>query len=160
MTNKNNNMNNQEKEMEVENTANYDIVSVINELAEQEELFSIGEVEYSKIEAAQEALGVVFAKDFVEYVQKFGAIEIGFIELCGVTENKDDSVVERTQEMRSCYANFPKDCYMIEDIGMEGAVHVQFPDGKVYQYWDDDEEELMFVANSLGEYLQKMLEEE
>lgn len=138
----------------------YDIVEVITKLAESDEMYSLGEVERSEIEAAESALEVKFASDFVEYVQKYGAISIGATELCGVTDDPNCSVVERTKEMREYYANFPKDCYMVEDTGMEGAVHVQFSNGEIYQYWDDDEDELMFVANNLSEFLQKMLNDE
>ena len=36
---------------------------------------------------------------------------------------------------------------------MEGAVMVQKSDDKVYQYWHWAEEELLFFADSIGEYL-------
>ncbi|MBR4714259.1 MAG: SMI1/KNR4 family protein [Paludibacteraceae bacterium] len=128
------------------------IIDVINSLGENDELYSVGEVDPSKIVEAAETLGVKFAKDFVEYTQKFGSISVGSMELCGIDDEWNCSTVDQTQEMRELYPNFPKDCYVIENLGIDDAVAVQKSDGKVYQF-AEGYEELEFLADSLGEYL-------
>lgn len=128
------------------------IIDVINSLGENDELFSVGEVDASEIAKAEKTLGVKFAEDFVEYTQKFGSISVGSMELCGIDDEWNCSTVEQTKEMRKLYSNFPKDCYVVENLGIDDAVAVQKSDGKVYQF-AEGYDELEFLANSLGEYL-------
>ena len=113
--------------------------------------FSKGEVESSKIAQAEESLGVNFSKDFWKYTQKFGYIEVDGMELCGVVDSRHVSTVIRTQNMRELFSDFPMDCYVIESVGIDNAVMVQKPDGKIYQFLH--EHDLLFAANSLSEYL-------
>ena len=129
-----------------------DIIEVINLLAnESDDFFAKGEVESSKIAQAEETLGVHFSKDFWEYTQKFGYIEADGMELCGVVDSRHVSTVIRTQYMRDNFSDFPKDCYVIESVGIDNAVIMQKSDGKVYQFLHNHK--LMLFANSLNEYL-------
>ena len=128
------------------------IIDVINSLGETDELFSVGEVDPSEIVKAAKTLGVKFARDFVEYTRKFGSISVGNMELCGIDDEWNCSTVEQTQEMRKLYPNFPKDCYVIENLGIDDAVAVQKSNGKVYQF-AEGYEELELLADSLSEYL-------
>mgnify|MGYP003482438316 CR=1 FL=1 len=130
---------------------NHNIIDVINLLGESDELLSIGEMEYSKIVQASEKIGVVFAKDFVAYVQRFVSISVGSIELCGIDEDPECSTVDRTLEMRDLFSDFPMDCYVIESVGIDNAVMVQKSDGKIYQFLHGHD--LLFAADSLSEYL-------
>ena len=130
---------------------NHNIIDVINSLGETNKLYFVGEVDLSEIAQAAEALNVEFAKDFVEYTHKFGAISVAGIELCGVVNSQNLSTVVRTQEMRELFSDFPMDCYVIESVGIDNAVMVQKPDGKIYQFLH--EHDLLFAANSLCEYL-------
>ncbi|MCQ2195237.1 MAG: SMI1/KNR4 family protein [Paludibacteraceae bacterium] len=127
------------------------IIEVIKSLGEVDKLYSVGEVDLDEIEQAAETLEVEFAKDFVEYVQKYGSISVGSIELCGIDEDEDCSTVDRTQCMREDFPDFPMDCYVIESVGIDNAVMVQKADGKIYQFLPGHE--LMFAADSLSEYL-------
>ncbi len=74
---------------------------------------------------------VEFADDFAEYVQKFGSISVGSIELCGIDEDPDCSTIDKTEEMRDQFSDFPMDCYVIESVGIDDAVMVQKTDGKI-----------------------------
>ena len=131
---------------------NQNILDVINSLAnESDDFFSKGEVGSSKIAQAEESLGVSFSKDFWEYTQKFGYIEVDGMELCGVVDSRHVSTVIRTQNMRDLFSDFPMDCYVIESVGIDNAVMVQKSDGKIYQFLHGHE--LLFAADSLSEYL-------
>ncbi|MBR5375526.1 MAG: SMI1/KNR4 family protein [Paludibacteraceae bacterium] len=131
---------------------NQNIIDAINSLGESDELLSIGEIEYPKIAQASEKLGVDFAKEFIEYTHKFGAISVGGMEICGIIDDAPYiSTVDRTQEMRELFSDFPMDCYVIESVGIDNAVMVQKPDGKIYQFLHGHE--LLFAADSLSEYL-------
>ena len=114
---------------------NYNIIDVINSLADKsDDFFSKGEVDSSKIAQSEESLGVNFSKDFWKYTQKFGYIEVDGMELCGVVDSRHVSTVIRTQNMRELFSDFPMDCYVIESVGIDNAVMVQKPDGKIYQF--------------------------
>ncbi len=130
---------------------NQNILDVINSLGETNKLYFVGEVDLSEIAQAAEALNVEFAKDFVEYTQKFGSISVGSIELCGIDEDPECSTVDRTLDMREMFSDFPMDCYVIESVGIDNAVMVQKSDGKIYQFLHGHE--LLFAADSLSEYL-------
>ena len=130
---------------------NQNILDVINSLGETNKLYFVGEVDLSEIAQAAETLNVEFAKDFVEYVQRFGAISVGSIELCGIDEDPECSTVDRTLEMRDLFSDFPMDCYVIESVGIDNAVMVQKSDGKIYQFLYGHD--LLFAADSLSEYL-------
>ena len=129
---------------------NHNIIDVINSLGETDKLYFVGEVDLSEIAQAAEALNVEFAKDFVEYTQKFGSISVGSIELCGIDEDPECSTVDRTLDMREMFSDFPMDCYVIESVGIDNAVMVQKSDGKIYQFLHGHE--LLFAADSLSEY--------
>ena len=130
---------------------NQNILDVINSFGETNKLHFVGEVDLSEIAQAAEALNVEFAKDFVEYVQRFGAISVGSIELCGIDEDPECSTVDRTLDMRELFSDFPMDCYVIESVGIDNAVMVQKSDGKIYQFLHGHD--LLFAADSLSEYL-------
>ena len=130
---------------------NQNIIDVINSLGETDKLYFVGEVDLSEIAQAAEALNVEFAKDFVEYTQKFGSISVGSIELCGIDEDPECSTVDRTLDMRELFSDFPMDCYVIESVGIDNAVMVQKSDGKIYQFLHGHD--LLFAADSLSEYL-------
>ena len=130
---------------------NQNIIDVINSLGETDKLYFVGEVDLSEIVQAAEALNVEFAKDFVEYTQKFGSISVESIELCGIDEDPECSTVDRTLDMREMFSDFPMDCYVIESVGIDNAVMVQKSDGKIYQFLHGHE--LLFAADSLSEYL-------
>ncbi|MDO4524487.1 MAG: SMI1/KNR4 family protein [Bacteroidales bacterium] len=130
---------------------NQNILDVINSLGETDKLYFVGEVDLSEIVQAAEALNVEFAKDFVEYTQKFGSISVGSIELCGIDEDPECSTVDRTLDMREMFSDFPMDCYVIESVGIDNAVMVQKSDGKIYQFLHGHD--LLFAADSLSEYL-------
>ena len=130
---------------------NQNILDVINSLGETDKLYFVGEVDLSEIAQAAEALNVEFAKDFVEYVQRFGSISVGSIELCVIDEDPECSTVDRTLNMREIFSDFPMDCYVIESVGIDNAVMVQKPDGKIYQFLHGHD--LLFAADSLSEYL-------
>ena len=130
---------------------NQNIIDVINSLGETDKLYFVGEVDLSEIAQSAEALNVEFAKDFVEFTQKFGSISVGSIELCGIDEDPECSTVDRTLDMRELFSDFPMDCYVIESVGIDNAVMVQKSDGKIYQFLHGHD--LLFAADSLSEYL-------
>lgn len=134
----------------IESTPEQNIIDVIYSLAQTDKLYSGDGSDASAIEAAKEALCVEFSEDFVEYVQKFGSILVRDIELCAIVDN-EYSTVAQTKKMRKNFEDFPIDCYVIENIGIDNIVMVQNAEGRVFQY--KPEHGLTLAGNSLSDYL-------
>lgn len=89
-------------------------------------------VSMEQIVKAEKELGVSFAKDYIEYVKKYGAISARGIELTGVTDCERLSVVSVTKKERSMNPNIPANMYVIENLAIDGVLALQDETGKVY----------------------------
>jgi hypothetical protein len=132
------------------------LIDVINSLIKKSYDFYIGgEVEPSKIARVAESMNVELAKDFVEFTQKFGMIQIFEFDLdiFGIDDDPNYCIFDRTKDLRDAYPDFPMDCYVIESFGLWNFVMVQKSNGKIYMYAPG--KELSLVADSLTEYIKK-----
>lgn len=109
------------------------------------------------VREAEEALGVRFAEDYLEYVMAYGVISARGVELTGVTTAKRLSVVCVTQKERELNAAMPEDCYVIENVAIDGVVAIQDASGRVYLLAPG--EEPRYECGSLAEYLKKIVED-
>ena len=116
------------------------------------EMCFIGSVEEAKIQDAEKELGVIFADDFVEYTKHYGAVSSDGMEWLGVVNTERLSVVDRTNSYRNLYPSFPTNMYIVEELGIDGAVVLQDSTGKIYYYYPycNDVE---FVSDTLCAYL-------
>lgn len=128
---------------------NEEIKKLIDKLPE---MCFFGSVEDAKIQDAEKELGVTFADDFVEYTKHYGAVASEGMEWLGVVNSKRLSVVDRTNSYRELYPSFPANMYIVEELGIDGAVVLQDSTGKIYYYYPycNDVE---FVSDNLCAYL-------
>ena len=110
---------------------NEEIKKLIDKLPE---MSFIGSVEDAKIQDAEKELGVTFADDFVEYTRHYGAVSSDGMEWLGVVNSERLSVVDRTNLYRNLYPSFPTNMYIVEELGIDGAVILQDSKGKLYNY--------------------------
>ena len=82
---------------------------------------------------AETALGVVFAKDYREYLQTIGLACFAGHELTGLTDIPRLNVVAVTLECRAIFKNIPPSWYVIEEANIDGIVIWQDQFGCVYQ---------------------------
>lgn len=129
-----------------------DIIQIISNL---EDMRSVEPVSMAQIIEAEKELGVSFAKDYIEYVEKYGVISARGIELTGVTAHERLSVVSVTKRERNMNSNIPANMYVIENITIDGIVALQDETGKVYTITPNGTPKL--ICNSLSEYIEASL---
>lgn len=127
------------------------ILNVINNL---NGMRAMKPVTLKQIDIAQKELGVVFAEDYKTYVMHYGVISAEKVELTGISTVQRLDVVRVTQNERELNANIPDNAYVIENVGIDGIVMIQFTNGKIYSITMNGN--LKLVCNSLTEYLENI----
>ena len=104
----------------------------------------------SQIKEAQKELGIEFPSEYIDYVKEFGAISFYGTEWTGLNVEGYLNVVEATKQERELNESFPMDCFVIENLGIDGIVTVSDSNGVIYnvQYSKKNK-----ICNSLSEYL-------
>lgn len=112
----------------------------------------------TQISQAEKEVGVPFAKDFKNMVEKYGAISVNGHEITGIHPTKPESylnVVKATKEERQYEPKTAlKDAYVIENAGIDGIKVWQKTDGTIHQtsptsIWPNN----IKIANSLEEWV-------
>lgn len=117
-------------------------------------LFQIGGCTDEEIDAAQKALGIVFPQEYVDYVKAFGAVSFAGAEWTGLHVKGYLNVVEATEQEKSVNPDFPKDCFVLENCGIDAILTVVDQAGRVYSLQRDRREKL---CDSLSDYLDMRL---
>ena len=127
-------------------------MSTFPELIKEASFFvSLQPADSSSIEAAESQLGITFALDYKEYLLAFGAASFDGRELTGVCKSERLNVVSATERARSFYPQFPKNKYVVEELGFDHVLILQDSSGKVYSYGPSDSGDV--IAKSLQDYL-------
>lgn len=124
------------------------IISAIEKL---ENLRQLQPATPEQIENAEKQLGLNFAQEYKEYVEKYGAISAKGIELTGITPFSRLNVVEVTKSERGLN-NIPSNLYVIENVAIEGIVLLQNTLGEIYEL--NESSKLQKRYNSLCEYIE------
>ena len=132
-----------------------DIIEVIGKL---ENVHHLKPATNKEIKAAEEALGLKFADDYIQYVSKYGVICASGIELTGVTEHEELSVVAVTKEEKGLDCNnIPSNMYVIENLCIDGLLALQDETGTVYTIMPYDEKPENYF-DCLAAYIMRMTE--
>ena len=122
-------------------------------LKEQEDFLALNPASESETAKAEQALDLKFAKEYVDYVQAFGAATFGCHELTGICTFSRLSVVDVTLKHRQMNPDVPLNLYVVEECGMDDACIWQDEEGKVYCIVPGNAPQL--VASSLLTYYEK-----
>lgn len=124
--------------------------NIIDKIKKIPNLYHIEGCSNQQIEKAQEALGIKFTEEFKDYVKTFGAISFYGTEWTGLNVEGYLNVVEVTKQEREFNSDFPSDCIVIENQGIDGVLVVMNETGKIFtvQYEKQD-----FLCDSLLKYL-------
>ena len=88
------------------------------------------------------------------YVKEFGAISFYGTEWTGLNIDGYLNVVQSTKQERDLNVSFPKDCYVIENEGIDGIIIASNENGTIYSIHYENVEK---ICNSLSEYLAECL---
>ena len=124
-----------------------DIVSKIEKI---EKLFHARGCSNEQVEEAEKKLGLTFPEEYISYVRKFGAISFYATEWTGLNVSGRINVVDATMQEREINANFPKNCFVLENQAIDGMITAVNSEGSVFlvQYG-----KIMPLCNSISEYL-------
>ena len=124
--------------------------SIIDKIGSIEHLYHLKGCTEEQIQKAQEKLNLKFPKEFLDYVKTYGAISFYATEWMGLNVPEVLDVVSATEKERDMNPDFPKDCFVLENRGIDGVITVADQDGKGYnvQY-----EQKKLLCGSLSEYL-------
>ncbi len=114
------------------------------------QLYHVSGCTDAQLEDAQNILGIKFPKDFVDYVKEYGAISFYATEWTGLNVDGYINVVEATRIEREMNEHFPSDCFVIENIGIDGLISVVNEKGQVFSLQYDRKK---LVCENLSEYL-------
>lgn len=126
--------------------------TVIDIIAEKENVFSMKGVSDELINQAEQELGLIFNKEYKSYLSVYGLVSYGSHELTGICPFPRLNVVSVTIEEREYNPLTPKDYYVIEQLNIDGMVIWQSSEGKIYQTTPNSEP--VKIADSLSEYIQ------
>ena len=105
----------------------------------------------SQVIEAQKALNIAFPEEYIEYVKKFGVISFYGTEWTGLNVEGNLNVVTATEQERHLDNTFPKDCFVVENIGIDGVFTIMDENGKIFSY---QRGEKRLLCDTLCEYLE------
>ena len=105
----------------------------------------------AEISDAEERLGVVFSKEYREYLLGVGIGAVDGHEFTGITKTKRLNVVDVTNEERKRIPSISKSYYVVEQTNYDGVVVWQDKDGNVYESYETGE--VKVVAKSVEDYI-------
>lgn len=126
----------------------------ITEIERKTKVFYIPGVSIDEINSAEKILGCEFSSEYKDYLAKFGALSFSSHEFTGLGVEGYLNVVTATKKERELDDSFPKDCILLENLGIEGILILQDKSGNVYSYVNKSKTK---ISNSFLEYLQSLL---
>jgi hypothetical protein len=128
--------------------------NLINKIESIPNLYTLKGCSIDKIEEAKEKLKINFSKEYTDYLLKYGAISFYGTEWTGLDVDEYIDVVETTKKEREINDFFPSDCFVIENIAIDGIVIVSDEKGIIYSV---EYEKKSFLCDNLCEYLDMCL---
>ena len=115
----------------------------------------IGTCTNEVIQDAEKRLDISFPEEYKDFLRYFKAGSFMGMELMGVDTMAYLDTVSNTISERENNDRFPKDCFVLENLGIEGMLTIVDEAGKVYSYCNGKTEKL---ADSLVGYLNGVIE--
>jgi hypothetical protein len=127
---------------------------ILNKIEKIEKLYHGKGCTTEQIEKAEGELGIKFPEDYIDILQKYGAISFKRTEWTGLNVDDFIDVVKCTKAERSHYDNFPKKMFVLENLGIEGILTLCDEMGVVYS-WEN--KKVKQIAQTMSAYLDECL---
>ena len=125
-------------------------MGIVSEIEKVPNLYKAKGCNTRQINQAQKELDIIFPEEYIDYVKRFGAISFYGTEWMGLNVDGYLNVVNATKQERKLNESFPLDCFVVENLGIDGIVTVSDEKGIIYSIQYDKKER---ICNSLSEYL-------
>lgn len=129
--------------------------NIVDKLNTIPNLFHLKGCVTSQIQKAQKALNLEFPAEYIDYIKAFGAVSFYGTEWTGLNVDGALNVVTATNEERQLDSSFPADCFVVENIGIDGLLTLMDKNGKLYSYQSGKK---TLLCDTLIEYLDICLE--
>jgi len=129
--------------------------TIIEQIEQQFRLFHAAGCSVEQVMEAEEQLGLRFADEYRNYIMKYGAISFDSHEFTGLNVDSYINVTDVTLQERELRDKLPADCYVVQQVGIEGLVILQHQSGAVYQL--DEAGNCSRIADSFNGYLAALL---
>ena len=126
----------------------------IEELKAKTKLFQVGTVSQEEINNAEKKLNLHFSEEYKSYLSNYGAISFGSHEITGLGVSGYLNVVTATEKERNLGGDFPKDCILLENNGIDGILTIMDEKGFVYSF---DGTKKRQIASSFTNFLKGLI---
>ena len=109
---------------------------------------------FKQVTEAQNRLNITFPEEYVDYVREFGAISFFGTEWTGLNVKGHLNVVEVTEQERNLNVDFPADCFVLENQGIDGILIICNEKGEIFSIHFD---EVKKIHDSISEYLDECI---
>ena len=108
-----------------------------------------------QVKNAQDELDIIFPNEYVDYVKAFGCIDFGSTEWTGLNIAGRLNTVDATKREMKVNPNFPKGCFVLENLGIDAKLIIVDERGQVYLLQYDKK---TYYCESISAYLDKCIE--
>lgn len=112
----------------------------------------IGGCSEGDIQRAEKLLRLKFPNEYREYMLEFGSITFKGVELTGLNITGHLNVIDATLQERKFNPDFPKNIFIIENLGIDSIFIVGDEKGSIYKLQYD---KMIKISSSFTEYLQR-----
>ena len=126
----------------------------IEELKAKTKLFQVGTVSQEEINNAENQLNLHFTEEYKNYLSNYGAISFGAHEITGLGVSGYLNVVTATEKERNLGGDFPKDCILLENNGIDGILTIMDEKGFVYSFNGKEKKQ---IAVSFSNFLKELI---
>lgn len=119
----------------------------------EDKIFHLNGVGSQEIIDAEKKLGMRFSDDFRNYLMEYGVVSFKNHELMGLGGDDYLNVVLETLNERINDDKFPFNCYIVENLGIDGIFILQDEEGKIYEYSGNS---IKKIFDCLKEYIKSI----
>lgn len=126
-------------------------MNIIDKIKAIPDVLHLSGCKEEQIMLAQKELGLEFPAEYIDYIKEYGVISFYGTEWTGLNVEGYLNVVEATKNEREHNKDFPGNCFVLENLAIEGIMILADTEGAVYSYQSGGKPSL--ICNSLSDYL-------
>lgn len=127
---------------------------VIEKFSKIKGLKALGGCSEEEIQVAEKTLGLVFPREYKDYLLGYGTVRFNGVELCGLNVTGYLNVIEATEQEKSVNNSFPEKMFVIEDLGVDAKLIVGDERGNIYLLQRDKKR---LMCDSFLDYVEKCM---
>ena len=127
---------------------------IIEKINKIEKLYHTEGCSFKQIKEAQLELGITFPDEYIDIINKYGAISFYGTEWTGLNVGGYLNVVSATKQEREMNSAFPLDCFVLENQGIDGLFVICNEKGEIFSIQYSKIEK---IYSSISDYLDECI---